>query len=413
MSRKIFKINKKKCSHKKNVYKMKHKSKKAKKRVSRRRMKIIGGEGEQKRILLIIDPQNDFMDIQVTFDKRIPPFNNDPFDQDSGSKGLPVPNANNDMNKLAEFLEKNPNFFNEIHVSLDSHTTDHIGHIGFWNNSSNEIQPRPLETFYVNPGDPDFNIYVGNWDGTPKNPEQLVNPENLDLQVWAYHYILKMQEIRENNKSKPIPCLWAEHCIIDTDGWKVQEKLKTELNKYKEKVFYHEKGTNDLVEMYSIFSAEIPYEDLKNITQNNQNYKYISTINTVNEMYKSSNLKPIEQIEDNHEAEISNPIKNYNTNFNSHLFKKLIGENKNNEIYVCGEAKTHCVKTSLEDMIEHCDEYGYESKNIYLINDLTSGIPGFPDPEQDLKGRGIQITTSEELMNNNNNTDTSVENPKI
>lgn len=404
MSRKIFKINKKKCSHKKNVYKMKHKSKKAKKRVSRRRMKIIGGEGEGKNILLIIDPQNDFMDIE--------------------GSSLPVQGASKDMERLIGLLNIKSDFFDEIHVSLDSHTKNHIGHKGFWDPN---LSPNAFEIFFVNKDDNEFKIYVKR-DGSNEEIKTKI-PE---LQLWAYHYILKMYEpavdinVREKlyKPTKPLPCLWPDHCIIQNErnineeGWNVYKELKNKLDKIPEKVFYHEKGTNDLVEMYSIFSAEIPFEDLLNDIDYKglNNDKYRETYTYISQTkYPSTIVTSIENIGINSQPNKPNDKRNYNTEFNSKLFTDLIGKNNNNKIYVCGEAKTHCVKTSIEDMIKNSISYKYDINNIYLIKDCTSPIvlPGIEDPENKLQEIGIQITTSEELMNNNNNTDTSVENPKI
>jgi len=330
-----------------------------------------------KNILLIIDPQNDFVDIPETYAKRLPPYKDTPFDQQSDSAGLPVPGAKDDLDKLAVFLEKNGDKFDEIHVSLDSHTKTHIGHIGFWEENPIEegyVVPRPLQEFYVIDNDPE--IYIGenraiNIKTTGKIEEMpipvgKVKTKVPELQEWAYKYIKKMQE----DPNKPIPCLWAEHCIKGSDGWKVYEPLLIQLNKLPNKVFYHEKGTNDLVEMYSIFSAEEPYEKLLEDVSDDCKTK-------IAELYP--NVTPVEGIPDKHDN-TENEIDNYNTTFNDVLFSKLIGKNKNNKIFVCGEAKSHCVKTSLEDMLKNCDKFEFPKKNIYVFEDMTSLIPGYEIP---------------------------------
>lgn len=327
-----------------------------------------------KNILLIIDPQNDFVDIPETFIKRDPPYNDTPFDQKSNSAGLPVPGAKADLDKLAVFLRENGDKFDEIHVSLDSHTKKHIGHIGFWNKVevNRVMQPRPLQQFYVKDGQ-ENKIFIGDFGvdaAVPQTPEVevKVKDENEELQEWAYKYVKKMQD----DPNKPVPCLWAEHCIKGSDGWKVYEPLLIELNKLLDKVFYHEKGTNDLVEMYSIFSAENPYEELLEDVSEKCKKK-------IAELYP--NVIHVGEIPDKHDN-TPNDKENYNTTFNDVLFKKLIGENKNNKIFVCGEAKSHCVKTSLEDMLKNCGDFEFPKENIYVFEDMTSLIPGYEIPTE-------------------------------
>ena len=233
---------------------------------------------QPKNILLIIDPQNDFTDIPETFSKitYISKDSTNPFDQTSESAGLPVGPATKeqnlyfaedfpedkkepingakaDLDKLVDFLKINGDKFHEIHVSLDSHTKNHIGHIGFWDIKSfenektkkQEIRPRPLQQFYVKPEGTDtdepYKIYVKNFgeihdktqlitDEQKKKYEKefievIAEPANKELKEWAYRYILKMQDLRKSNESKPVPCLWAEHCIRGENGWKVYKPL--------------------------------------------------------------------------------------------------------------------------------------------------------------------------------------------
>lgn len=386
-------MKQKKTSLKKNKTNVR-KSKHGKKRRSSRKVKIMIG-GATVKILLIIDPQNDFTDQKKTHDKRVPQFTSDPFDQLCDSKGLAVPGAKTDLDKLVSFLTKNGDKFDEIHVSLDSHTPNHICHIGFWNRVTtgrNEEQPRPLQTFYVKESEKNV-IYIGNWNGTHQEPEVIVTTKDPKLQEWAYMYVLQMQKNNVSNPSKPIPCLWAEHCIIEglsgtDDGWHVYDPLRAVLNTMKGKVFYHEKGTNDLVEMYSIFSAELPYEDLKEQVSE-------ACRSHVASMYASKIVPTVEIIPTI--ENVPNTQHNYNTTFNDTLFKRLIG-NGTNKIYVCGEAKSHCVKTSLEDMLDHCESYKYSPSNIIVFEDLTSPIPGFEIPTETayetMKTKGLEITST-------------------
>jgi hypothetical protein len=90
-----------------------------------------------------------------------------------------------------------------------------------------------------------------------------------------------------------------------------------------------------------------------------------------------------------------NLVPNYNTQFNLKLFKQLFGEpfaTEYNKVYICGEAKTHCVKTTIEDLYNTIQEgmsndnnvlrkAGYTSDelkiilgNIHIIDNVSSSI---------------------------------------
>jgi hypothetical protein len=82
--------------------------------------------------LVIIDPQNDFMDIIAgTGDPSgwlLP----------SGEKfrsTLPVPGAHSDMERVAGLIKRVGNRLNDIHVTLDSHRVIDVAHPGFWRDS--------------------------------------------------------------------------------------------------------------------------------------------------------------------------------------------------------------------------------------------------------------------------------------
>jgi nicotinamidase-related amidase len=196
------------------------------------------------------------------------------------------------------------------------------------------------------------------------------------LKQLAADYINKLTLSNTINPSKPLPNTWPAHCIIGTKGWEIYEPLAKVLNsdKYKNKVFIHEKGTNDLVEMYSIFKAEVPYADLY---PRNTVTEYTETVPTPNEIVNTPNT-----------------VRNYATKLNKEFIKRLRGENNENIVYVCGEAKTHCVKTSTEDLV------GTNGKNIVMLYNAMSDItnpPVFIKPRKEafavLKDTGVQFAT--------------------
>jgi len=304
-----------------------------------------------KNILLIIDPQNDFMD-------HVEPY----------EPTLSVPGAKSDMLRLCEFIEKSGDKLHEIHVSLDSHTLYHIAHTGFWNNAV------PLDDVEIQEDNKIIQI-------DKKGVRRVIEAMSPALQEWALLYIKELNS--KEGEGKPKFTIWPNHCIIrnlystlPTYGWKVEKTLEATLTKWeknhKGKLFFHEKGTNDLVEMYSIFSAEIPYETLlEDINMSPDTKKIISE--------KYNNITPTSDIGDIHECNKRNPKPNYNTSFNEVLFNKIMGENLQNHVYVCGEARTHCVKTTLQDMVAQIKKLKKEGKDfpgsLNLIVNFSSDIP--------------------------------------
>ena len=63
---------------------------------------------------------------------------------------------------------------------------------------------------------------------------------------------------------------------------------------------------------------------------------------------------------------------------------QLLGDN--NRVFVCGEAKTHCVKSSIIDLIEHASRSGkpVDESRIVLLANMTSPIPNVPDDIEDI-----------------------------
>jgi nicotinamidase-related amidase len=236
--------------------------------------------------------------------------------------------------------------------------------------------------------DNDPNIYIGDALGMIIEPKKIAKPVNANLKLWAYNYISQMQ-----NTTKPPPCLWAEHCIRGEKGWEVYEPLGLVLTEqYEDKVFYHEKGTNDLVEMYSIFSSEVKYDQVFDAVGH--------SIETLVAVKNHPQIKR-EQVPENKQLNVKNTIPNTNTDFNQKLADQLYGVNKNNHIYICGEAKSHCVKTSIEDLLHNIIKVQKieltpgAGLQIYAITNMMSGIPGFEEKTETafatMKEQGVQM----------------------
>lgn len=349
------------------MVKTRHQQKKSKKQKAM--YKVMKG-GSEKTILLIIDPQVDFI---------------------TGS--LTVPNAVNDITKIIALINAHGDKIDEIHVTLDSHSRAHIAHAGFWEPKGKAV---PLSAFQLLTLEGDRIIQLG------QNENEYV-PKDKGLSEYAKAYVGGLTEKNTEDPNKPLLCIWPDHCIVTEDtsiappsesppsestptpGWKIPDDLWNTLNGWREThqdgLYFHEKGTNNYSEMYSVFEAELPYETI---------IKANSDIMNEGLKYKAEETHP--DIKAYKESEFIRPSDrkfNLRTDFNKKLFRAIVNDKSAgasesspdtavciNKVLVCGEAKSHCVRTSVTDFVKHLTG-GHE--NITLLEDAMSNVEGDSD----------------------------------
>ena len=188
--------------------------------------------------------------------------------------------------------------------------------------------------------------------------------------------------------------MWPLHCLEKSKGNEVVEELKLVLDKYPTKVYYHIKGQNNLTEMYSIFSADVP------LTHDNGMKTGVLKVDKY--IYNGSNIN-VNLSGSLTYDDASNSL-NLKTTLNDKLLNNLLGEEGSwNTVYICGQAKTHCVKNSIIDMMNYAESINYPMKKIILLNDCTSPIPNFEDDIEDImKARGCSVMKSSNFKENYN-----------
>jgi hypothetical protein len=69
-------------------------------------------------------------------------------------------------------------------------------------------------------------------------------------------------------------------------------------------------------------------------------------------------------------------MKYLETGLNEVLLKSLLGESPKtqNTVYICGEARTHCVKSSAIDLLEYARKNKYDESKIVFIKNASSPI---------------------------------------
>ena len=234
----------------------------------------------EKNALLIIDPQNDFCDPK-------------------GS--LYVPGAEQDMQRLAEWILKNKKHIDFIAITLDSHQPNDISHPLFW---------KDKEGFFPEPFTAISSQDVENGKWTPRfEPERcLTYLKELEAQGEYPHVI------------------WPLHCLEGSEGAAIFPPLFEAMVQWAETgKFYHtvQKGKYPFSEHFGAFRANIPDPNVPE------------------------------------------------TQLNTELLKDLAGYEN---IYLAGEAKSHCVANSLKQVLDEAPDL---AKRFVVIEDAMSNVTGF------------------------------------
>lgn len=169
--------------------------------------------------LLVIDPQNDFMD--------------------QPGAALSVPGAMKDVERLAKMIARVGNKLSDVHVTLDSHHPIHVAHGIMWVDQ-NGNPPPPFTQITAN------DVRKGVWRARyPK------------WQDWQLSYV----ETLEAN-GRYVLIIWPQHCLIGSWGHNVQENLHKALTQWENDRFgmvnYVTKGSNYRTEHYSAVQADVP-----------------------------------------------------------------------------------------------------------------------------------------------------------
>ncbi len=270
---------------------------------------------------------------------------------DEGS--LPVAGAHADMRRVAKLVDEKGDRISQIHVTLDTHHVIDIGHPEFWRDQDGK-QPQLSAT---NPAMAIMHddLVAGLWVPRFAN----ARPPELGGQT-VKEYVLGYSHTLEQQGEYPL-MVYAEHCLIGSPGWSVQPDLYTALVKWERRrlrnVNYITKGSNPWTEHYGALMANVP---LASDPTTGLNMVVLEILRTA----------------------------------------EVVG--------ICGEALSHCVMATVNQIAKHIGEE--HIKKFHILGDCTSPIQGVPgDPRLDfpaiserwlkeMKSRGMTVTTSEEFL---------------
>ena len=182
---------------------------------------------------LLIDPQNDFCDLPVTW---LPPACGDAA---SVAPALPVSGAHADMLRLSRLIDVWADAIGGITVTLDSHHRLDIAHPTFWRTA----QGGPVLPFTSITA-----AQVRQGQYLPRDPQVL--PRTLA-------YLDGLEQ-----RGRYTLMVWPVHCEIGSWGHNVHGAVKAAYNRWEDRtgqaVQKIGKGSNPWTEHYSALQAEVP-----------------------------------------------------------------------------------------------------------------------------------------------------------
>ncbi len=257
---------------------------------------------------------------------------------------LYVPGAEKDCERIEKFILKNNNEIDHISFTMDTHQPNSIFHPSFWLDK-NGNHPAPFTTITSN------DIKNGIWRAIyQKEGEEYVNfIENLANQEVSDGIVFPIYN----------HMIWPTHCILGTEGWLLHKGLMNAIIQWAQhnpyRVYNAEvKGDYILSEHYGIFESQKP---TPNVPSTNLNFRLI----------------------------------------------KLLEEYEN--VYLVGEARSHCVATSLKQAIYKAPDL---AKKFVVLTDCMSDVAGevngvsfgeIAQPIYDLaKSKGVRFEKSTDVI---------------
>ncbi|RJF70840.1 hypothetical protein [Rhodopseudomonas palustris] len=185
--------------------------------------------------LLVIDPQNDFMDIPADADPIL-------FEQSNGPRfrsALPVPGALTDMDRLATTIGRIGPRLSRVHVTLDTHRVIDVAHPAFWRDGNGHAPPPFTMISHAD-------VVAGTW--APRNPD------------WKSRMLDYTAELE--NAGRFVLMVWPEHCLIGSWGHNIVDGLRDALSRWERDngvtTEFVTKGINTFTEHYGALLAEVP-----------------------------------------------------------------------------------------------------------------------------------------------------------
>lgn len=303
--------------------------------------------------LLIIDPQSSFCR-KVTDPNGLMP---DPLYQQLVHDGeLCVPNAWEDMNdRLPTMINRLGRALDGISVSLDSHRQHHIAHCVWYVNRANQ-RPNPFTLMREDSGR--IINYTIDDQGVVHDLGEYTTFVPAAL-PWTLKYLKELVA-----RKRYLHCLWPEHCLIGSDGYRIVPNLFNALHDWEklvsQTVDYVAKGSHPCVEHFSAVQAEVPFDG-----------------------DASLGLKS-----------------DSSTQINADAIGLVM---EADEILLTGEAGSHCVPNTVFDMADFFGPGANDfTQKCVIFTDAMSPVPGYEKLQQQfidkMVARKARVTTTVDYL---------------
>jgi nicotinamidase-related amidase len=195
-------------------------------------------------------------------------------------------------------------------------------------------------------------IFWKNKDGKNPNPFTVITSDDAKKGRWIAQFnppwaLKYLDELEKTGRSNMI---WPEHCIVFSEGAAIYKPISESVNNwertYKRYYGVFPKGNHPFVEHFSIFKAEVPFP---NAPETNVNHNLLETLN------------------------------------------------RYSVVFLGGEAATHCVANSLNDIVIETPDL---AKKVVVLEDCMSWIGSEAENPRavqifaNAKAAGVQFTKS-------------------
>lgn len=203
-------------------------------------------------------------------------------------------------------------------------------------------------------------MYWKNSKGENPNPFTLISVKDVESGSWTPTipslYKRSLEYVKElEKKGKYVLCIWPPHCLIGSWGHNVHQEVFAAITEWEQKnigtVDYVTKGSNPFTEHYSAIAAEV--------------------------------VDPADTT----------------TQINAKLIDTL--ENDCDMLLIAGEAQSHCVRSTVNDIIKNFSDPKVAQK-IVLLTDGMSSVAGFEKFGSEFfaeaKAAGVQFNTTTDIL---------------
>jgi nicotinamidase-related amidase len=203
-------------------------------------------------------------------------------------------------------------------------------------------------------------LYWKNSAGKNPTPFTLISVKDVENGVWTptitslFKRSLDYVKALEKN-GKYVLCIWPPHCLIGSWGHNIQNEIFDAITEWEKTniamMNVVTKGSNPYTEHYSAIKAEVP------------------------------------------------DPQDHSTQINKEFIKNL--EDNCDTLVIGGQAASHCVKATVEDIVNNFSDRAYAQK-IVLLTDAMSPVPGFEKNQQDFfdyaRNAGIKFSTTADFL---------------